>query len=291
MVCLITSLPRFRIAFCALLAVLVVGCASWKESATRDPAIERSSGSIGENRKRVNLEVEFVNIAVNADDIDQSASLWQWIDETAIDASTRRTLLANGIRVGFVASEEHFRQRLAKSTIERDVVETFLSHASVASDVARGEKLIPMRLGHRYELALQQPIAGSHVAMVRADGETIGRTLSNPQYFLAITPTQASGIKQVDLHFRPEIQFGEARQKRVSSDMGLRIETRRDRWSIPELDLAVTASERDMLVIAATTPATGLAKQMLMGSDSDNSQEQVVVIVRVAQVPSAVDNL
>lgn len=237
------------------------------------------------------LEFEFVNIAVDDDDIDQSASLWQWIDETAVDPDLRRILLANGIRVGFVASEERFRQRLTDSTIEQDVVETFLSQASVASDVSRGKKRIPMRLGHRYELPLRQPIAGSHVALVRADGETIGRTLSNAQYFLAVTPTQASGIKQVDLRFRPEIQFGDARQKWTSSDTAVRIDTRRDVWSLPELDLTVTAKEHDTLVIAATSPAVGLAKHMLMGNDSNNDQEQVVILVRVAQVPSAVDKL
>ncbi len=288
---LITSFPRFRCAWCAAIAVLVVGCASWKERPTRDPAVERNSGSVGENKKRVILEVEFVNIAVDADDIDQSASLWQWIDETAIDPDLRRKLLANGIRVGFVANDERFRQRLAKSTIEQDVVETFLNQASVASDVSRGEKQIPMRLGHRYELPLGQPIAGSHVALVRADGETIGRTLDNAQYFFAVTPTQASGVEQVDLRFRPEIQFGEARQKWTKSDAAVRIDTRRDVWSIPELDLTLTANKHDTLVIAATTPATGLAKHMLMGTDSNNDQEQVVIIVQVAQIPSAVDRL
>ena len=291
MVCLITSLPRFRIAFCAPARGAGSWLPSWKESATRDPAIERSSGSIGENRKRVILEVEFVNIAVNADDIDQSASLWQWIDETAIDASTRRTLLANGIRVGFVASEEHFRQRLAKSTIEQDVVETFLSHASVASDVARGEKLIPMRLGHRYELALNSPSQAATSQWCERTGKQSAERSAIRSTFLRsrrLKPRASNRLICISARRSSSARLGKS-ESAVTWGCGSRhAETDR---SIPELDLAVTASERDMLVIAATTPATGLAKQMLMGSDSDNSQEQVVVIVRVAQVPSAVDNL
>lgn len=237
------------------------------------------------------LDVEFVNIAVDPEDIDQAESLWQWVDETAIDAGLRRKLLANGIRVGFVASEERFREKLAQSTVEQDVVQKFLNEASIASDVARGRERIPMRLGHRYELALGQPIAGSHVAMVRTNGQTVGRTLNNAQYYLAVTPTQSSGIKQVDLRFRPEVHFGDARQKWVTSDTALRIDTRRDTWAIPELDLNVTASEDATLVIAATRPAKGLGKKMLMGSDSNNGEEQVVIVVQVAKVPSAVDQL
>lgn len=288
---LTTTLSSLRFSLCVTIAVIVVGCASWKERPAGEPTVSHESGTVGENRKRVILEIEFANISVDADDIDQSASLWQWVDETAIDTELRRKLLANGIRVGFVASEERFRERLARSTVEQDVVQTFLSQASVAGDVSRGEQQIPMRLGHRYELPLRQPIPGSHVAMVRNDGETIGRTLSNAQYFLAVTPTQATGIKQVDLRFRPEIQHGDARQKWISSDSAVRIDTRRDVWSIPELDLTVTAKEHDLLVIAATSPAVGLARHMLMGTNSANVQEQVVIVIRVAQVPSAVDKL
>ena len=74
-------------------------------------------------------------------------------------------------------------------------------------------------------------------------------------------------------------------------EAALRIDTRRETWSIPELDLNLTASEQDTLVIAATTPATGLGKKMLTGTGSDHDQEQVLVLVHIAQVPTAVDQL
>ncbi len=279
------------LAATAFMAVGMVGCATWKETPSSDAITKTAVGSVHENSKRVVLEVEFVNIDIDTKDLDESAALWQWIDETAIDSRTRQRLLANGIRVGFVANEDRFRQRLADATTDQDVVDAFLSKASVASDVSHGESRIPMRLGRRYELALKQPIEGSHVALVRLEGETVGRTLNNAQHFFAITATQADSQKQVQLRFRPEIQYGDTRQKWVSSDTAIRIDNRRETWSIAELDLNVTASERDTLVFAAATPVTGLGRTMLSGTGSDQSQQQVVVLVRVAQVPSAIDRL
>jgi hypothetical protein len=254
-----------------------------------ETAFERELPKTYEHKKRVILEVEFVNLAIHEDDIDQSASLWQWVDETAIDAAVRGRLLDNGVRVGLVANEERFRSRLADTATEQDVIEKFLSEASIASDVSHGELQIPMRLGRRYELPLRQPIEGSHVALVRINGETIGKTLHNAQYSFAITATQSNKQNEVRLRFRPEIQFGDTRQKWVSSDTAIRIDTRRDTWSIPELDLTMTASEGDTLVIAAATPITGMAKHMLTGTGSDRDTQQLVVLVHVAQVPTAVD--
>jgi hypothetical protein len=269
----------------------VAGCASWKEPTSSESALQPSRAGLNENKRRVVLEVEFVNTMLDSTDIDRSASLWQWVDETAIDSEVRRRLLANGIRVGRVANDQRFRQRLSDAATDPDVVEAFLSRASVASDISHGQKRVPMRLGRRYELPLRQPIDGSHVALVRLGDETIGRTLSHAQYVLAITATQAESPKQVQLRFRPEIQYGDSRQKTIRSDTATRIDTRRETWSIPELDLNVTANENDTLVLSATTPATGMAKHMLTGTGPDSLPQQLVLLVRVARVPSAADQL
>ncbi len=275
----------------------VVGCATWKDTTPSEIEVDsRNTATLG-SRKQVLLDVEFVNIATDigdltdVEDVDQSNAYWQWVDETAVDVTARQRLIANGIRVGAVANEERFRQRLAAASTEQDVVEEFLSRASVASDVSHGEKRIPMRFGRRYELPLRQPIEGSHVALVRLEGETIGRTLNHAQYFFGITATRAAGQKQVHLKFRPEVHFGDARQKWISSESAIRIDTQRDSWSIPELDIELKASEGDLLVFAADTPVSGLAKHMLSGQGTHHDPQQVVVLVRVAQVPSTVDQL
>ncbi len=275
------------------IAVLVVGCASWKESRTRDPAVERNSGSIGENRKRVILEVEFVNIAVDTDDIDQSASLWQWIDETAIDADLRRKLFANGIRVGFVASEERFSPASGK----------------VHDRAERGGNLSQPSLGRQRCVTRRKADSDAAGTSLRIAAPTAdrgqpcrnganGREKRSAEHSAThstswpITPTQASGVKQVDLHFRPEIQFGDARQKWISSDTAMRIDTRRDVWSIPELDLTVTAERTRHACDRGHIPGRGTGQAHADGNRFRiTTRNRLSLIVRVAQVPSAVDKL
>lgn len=275
----------------ALLVASMVGCASWSDSAATNDLLRSSAAALPKNKKRVVLEVEFVNLALDTSDADDVASLWQWVDETAIEPVTRRRLIANGIRVGMLGNEERFRARLAESTNDPDVVDRFLAEASIASDTSHGGKRIPLRFGRRYEMPLRQPIPGSHVALLRIDDETMGRTLENAQYLLAMTAAESERQEQIRLKIRPEIQYGETRQKWVSSDSAIRIDSRRDNWSLESLEIDLKASERDTLVFSATTPMVGIAKHMLTGDAAGQGQQQLVVLVKVAQIPSAVDQL
>ncbi len=244
-----------------------------------------------EQRQRLVVEVDFVNSAIDSMDADQTAGMWQWVDETSIDAVLRQRLLDNGIRIGVVTNTERFRSRLDEFSIEQDVVEEFLNQASVASEVSHGQQRIPMRLGRRYELALRQPFEGSHVALVRDKGETIGRTLNNAQYFLAMTATESNAAQQIRLRIQPEIQYGAARQKWVSSDTAIRIDTRRETWSLDMLDIQLTAAAGDTIVIAPDTPTRGLASKMLIGNGTNQHEQQLIVLIHVAQVPTPADDL
>ncbi len=248
------------------------------------------------------MDVEFVPIKLHATGedaagvdmamaADRAASMWQWVDETAIDVTLRRRLLENGLRVGLVSNEESFRDRLASIASQQDVVEKFLTSASVASDVSRGAKKIPMRIGKRYELPLRQPIEGTHVAMARIDGETIGKTLLDAQYLFAVEPIRSTGQKQIHLRLRPEIQHGEMRQQWVGSESAFRIGQRRPVWAFPTLDLNLEISEGDVIVIAPTLPMTGLTKHMFVGLNANQQAEQIVLLMRIEHVPTAADGI
>lgn len=288
--------PSRGLRICTILIAFAAcpfaGCARWKDSVSHESNVSKAAATIGtfkESKNRVVVEVEFVNRII--DESDANEDLWQWVDETAIDSRVRQKLISNGIRSGFVSSEDRFRDHLQPADKTHDVVETFLAEASVASDVAHGSKRIPMRLGKRVELPLGQPIEGSHVAMLRVDGETVGQTLPNAQYLLALAATQADSANQIRLKIRPEIQYGDTKQKWVSSDTALRIDSRRETWSLPELDLNLVASEQDLIVLAPTRPLKGLAKRMLSGTGSDQEDEELYVLLRIVQIPSAVDQL
>ncbi len=250
-----------------------------------------SVGHLSDPQQRVVVEVEFVNASLDAMDADQKAGLWQWVDETSVDARLRQSLLDNGVRIGVVSNQPRFQSRLEASTIQPDAVEEFLSEAAVASEVSHGRQRIPMRFGRRYELALRQPFEGTHTALIRTEGETIGRTLSNAQYFFALTASQADVAQQIRLRIRPEIQYGAAKQKWVSSDSAIRIDTRRETWSLEMLDIDVAAVAGDTIVVAPDTPTHGLASKMLTGNGTDQHEQQLVVLIHVTQIPSPADQL
>ena len=272
----------------SLLLAFVSGCAGWTERTT-DKLLEKPAiPKLNESKRSLILNVQFIPIEVDETSPDEIQSLWQWIDETHLDVEKRRQLVENGIRVGRVVRDERFRQRLATMTNltpDAGVVDQFFAQADIASEVTHGDRRIPMRMGSRYELPLRQPIEGSHTSMVRANGKLVGRTLVDPQYLFAVTPTSGSNVKEVQLRLRPEIQHGSMRQRWVSSDTALRIDTRRESWSIEELDLKLVGTENDTFVIGATTPRRGLGKQLLGGKGSDNSQQQVLVLITLAHVP------
>jgi hypothetical protein len=237
------------------------------------------------------VEVEFINTALEMMEAEQRSGLWQWVDETSIEAGLRQNLLDNGIRIGRVTNLERFEKGLRSSVSQPDVVEEFLSQASVATEVSHGQQRIPMRLGKRCELALRQPFEGSHVALVRDGDETIGRTLLNAQYFLALTATAADTAQQIRLSIQPEIQHGTARPKWVSSETAIRIDTRRETWTLDMLNIKLDASAGDTIVIAPDAPSRGLATKMLTGQATDQAEQQLVVLIHVIQIPSPADKL
>ena len=172
---------------CALISTLLlfaaVGCKTWNNSGSELLSNQTAQASDTTaprsfNRKRVILDIEFLNSVPHdlsaSPDSEPSPALWQWIDETCIDPSIRQNMLRNGIRVGLVNNEEEFRKQLNEHEEDRDLVETFLAEASIASDLAHGSQSMPMRLGRRYDLPLRQPFEVSHVAMIREGDELIG---------------------------------------------------------------------------------------------------------------------
>ncbi|MCG8652802.1 MAG: hypothetical protein MI861_23385, partial [Pirellulales bacterium] len=246
---------------------------------------------VRESSRAVVLKVDFVPIAIDSLGTNHDVSLWQWVDETVVDVGSRRRWIDNGLRLGRVINEERFLTKLGEISMQQDVVGEFLAQADVASEVSHRGRRIPMRLGRRYEMPLRQPIDGSHVTMLWLNERRIGQALQDPQFLFAVTAKPGDKPDQVVLNLRPEIQHGEMKQKWVSSDSALRIDTRRETWTIEELELELTGSTGDTFVIAGTSPLRGLAKQMLSGASADNVQQQIVVLITLDHIPGPIDSL
>ncbi len=271
-----------------LVAPWVLGCAQWRQ---RGELSETSLPAVRENPKSVILSVQFIPIEMSDGDADKAASIWQWVDETSIDTRARQSLADNGLRVGKAVSLPRLQSRLESLRVTQDVVDDFLEQASIASDAAQGDMRIPIRFGRRYELPLKKPVEGDEVPLIRLNGETIGRTLSNPQYLFALTAEPGKQSGSVRIRFRPEIQHGHARRNWVSSESAVRIDSRRETWPLEQLDLEIIGSEGDAFLIAGGSPLEGLAKNMLGGVSADSTPHQVAVLVTLDQIPNAIDQL
>ncbi len=219
--------------------------------------------------------------------------MWQWVDETVLSPETRTVLRHNGLRIGKAAQPERLVGKLdaLQSAQPPDVVADFLSSVAVSSHQSEGTKTIPMRLGKRYELPVRLPVQGDQVVIVHDDPQPIGRTLRDPQFLLAVRPQSGGAASQIRLRVRPEIQHGDMRQDWVQGDAALRIDVRRQSWSLDSMEFELSGGEGDLFVVSETTDRKGLGREMFGGKNVDQMEQQTVLLIRIANVPTPAEKL
>jgi len=299
-------------------AMLAVGCAAIRTDWTDDVVSEKSgatyatppveSGSAG-------LDIAFVSVIpdktlnpatlatsrpsesaedpagkTNTAKADSIEAMWRWVDETAVDPDVRNQLRLNGIRVGRVHTQSEFYRSIgAIRRVPSDPSAKFLASASIGSDVLQTSRREMCRLGKRYELPVRPPGAGQVATLVSIGGRTIGKTLEMPQPMFAMW-LQSTDNRGVRIKLQPEIQYGAMKQTWVTSDSALRIDNRRDQWSMPELAFQMDAGPEAILVAGAMTPPHGLGQQMFTGMTADGDVDHVLMLIRVAQLPDILAN-
>ncbi len=306
------ALPFCRLSLTAAVAIAVAGCATWSDRGEKNaPQVDVLTGAAAkgggksllsrpDSSSAVSIEAEFFaapiavsgggDSGVSVEELE--ASVWQWVDETAIGLATRRRYQSNGLRVGRVVQVDRFRKAIGRRAGEGvNVVGEFLREAAIASPLSQGNRTLPMRYGRRYEIPLHQPRPGEQVCMIREDRDLVGRTLSNAQLFLGLMVGQGAEAGEVELSVRPEIRYGDARQSFVSSDSAIRIDTRREVWRLETLDVTARLAAGDAIVISTTSPPVGLGRQMLTDDSPGRGREQLFVLLRVKNVPGPSDRL
>ena len=272
------------------------GCKSWVDrSTTTHQATKREKGTLStkvrKSRTSFVLNAQFVTVQIDSRKPDDAQSMWQWIDETVLPIQNRQALLENGIRIGRVSQTDRFETTLrALSDSESDdEVDVFLKSAAVANDHPVGDDSIPIQFGKRYELPVRLPLEGMVTAMVNLDGQVIGETLEDPQYLFALMASRGNGTREVALKIRPEIQHGQTLLRWKGSDSAMRIDSRRDAWSLKELEFYLTCAEGESYVISETLPRRGLGQAMFGGENVDRAEQQVILILSVSDIPQPSD--
>ena len=247
-----------------------------EDLAPADPSSAPTGGAIGDTA------VDDLSAARVHEDI------WRRIDETVVAPEVRQALRRNGLRLGKVQGVADFNERLSRIRRHPGPTASVLEIAEVDSDLSHQARLITCRIGKRYELPVRQPSAGEQAVLVTLGGKTVGQTLSQPQPLFALRAT-AADVNSIRLSLRPEIQHGAARQTWVGSDAALRIDNRRASWSFEELAAEVPLEKGGILVAGCTYPAFGLGQQMFTGTTADGDDDQVLMVIRVADLPELID--
>ena len=290
------SISSFACIGIVLITMLSCGCASWSKwdlrgsgedsKSTRDMPLKRVS-------RAVELDTEFIQIKFDPADPDQLQSLWQWVDETVLAADVRSELTNNGLRIGKVVQPDRLLGRIdsLRSDESADVVDDFLTSAAVASHQSEGEKTIPMRVGRRYELPVRMPIQGDQLVIVDDQPQPVGRNLFDPQFLLAITPHSGRSAGELRFRIRPEVQHGDMRQDWVKGEAALRIDVRRESWSLDSMEFELTGSEGDLFVISEAAVRKGIGRQMFGGKTVDQLEQQTILLIRIGNIPTPAEKL
>ncbi len=214
--------------------------------------------------------------------------IWHWIDETVVAPEVRHALRRNGLRVGKAMRVADFTQRLNQIRRQPDQSARVLEIAEVQSDLSHQSRKITCRIGKRYELPVRQPAVGDQPVLVKLGGQTLGKTLSQAQPLFALRATTAD-VNSITLSLLPEIQHGAMQPTWVGSDAGMSLANRRESWSFDELFTEIRLEKGGILVAGCISPTFGLGQQMFTGTTADGDTDQVLMVIRVADLPELID--
>jgi hypothetical protein len=168
--------------------------------------------------RTIHLEVLFIRCA--DDDPKFRDQLWNHVDEQALGDSLRRSLNANGMRVGIVTGDlpPEVADRLAAASADEAVGEI------AGVDPALARRLLQVLPGRRSELVTATRLTNL-VLLEQADGEVRGGTYdeATPQFAIEARPA-ADG--RITLEAVPEIKHGPVEKSWVGEDGMFRLERR-----------------------------------------------------------------
>ncbi len=271
----------------ASVAVVAAGCAQWKE--VPDPNGKRGLPAASIADEASVLDVIFWPVPYEAaNDLfdgphDPLTLLWREVDELAIDPETRQNLANNGLQAGRI---EHIEQWIERIGLPQpsDASEQLMQQASVSSEIAHSRHRLPFRSGQQQEFAIRQTSAENQSVLIRRGEESIGRSLTQPQFLMTVQARPDSDGR-VRVRTWPRIDHGPFRQSYVSNDQAIRMNSSRDSWVLHELAIDLPLNQNQTLILSPSPEAFGLGKQMLTDQRPNGTHERVVILIRLARKP------
>lgn len=211
--------------------------------------------------------------------------MWRKADEAAIDSAQRKTLDANGIRVGVLRGElPSVLQKQLDLSVQRKAED--MSEASgLGSDAEARMRLIRCRAGRRKELVIRRDIGRPLSVITSIEGLIAGQTFYEQATTLfALTPfPNPDATARIELI--PEVQYGQAQNRFTTTDFGVRQEAKRPTKIWKSLKVAATLNKGDVLVVAATQPPKSLGGAFFVSETLQQTEENLVLLIRLSETP------
>lgn len=258
--------------------VTIGGCAQWAPDSDQptNPLLPKTRKSPDA------VVVESVLVRYSKAKQDKFQEVWQRVDETAFDIQLRSVLDENGLRAGILVGElpEVVRNQIAETSEAQNT--DALEHAGLAADADNKMRHMQCRAGRRKELIVRPQLNDPLTILGVHQGQTLGNTFDRPTVLFDLR-TLPHGDRTTTVELTPEVQHGELKQSFVSSEFGVRPETRRERMVWEDLKLQVKLRPREILVVGATLPSKALGKAFFSTQLADQTEENLMLLLRVAE--------
>ena len=207
---------------------------------------------------------------------------WDSMDESVIPVEVRRRLLANGFRVGRIVGLDPTQLPIA----ETQDGEPKSVDGRFSSDFERQRRRLSCRDGQPYLLTPRRQMSGNISTLVKLPEGLVGKGLIDPQYNFAFRTFQLDDGR-VAISVVPEIHHGATKHNYISNDsLAFRLDFSRDSWILQELAIEVPLDEGQAIAILPVDQPFGLAKQMLVGRNSNLAEdEHTAVIIHLSRRP------
>lgn len=250
---------------------------------SRDPMPVETAPSASRAKpppRTIHLEVLFVRHG--DDDPVVRDTLWEHVDEQAIDIERRRALNANGLRAGLVSGQ-----------VPAEVAERLAIAAGSASpgelagiDPSRSRRRLQVLPGRRSEIVTATRLP-SLVLLEQCGTEVRGGTYHDATPQLAVEAEPAADGR-VRLTVVPEIKYGPVEKTWEGEDGMFRLEAGQRRHRMDHLGIDVTVPAGGMLIVGcAGEPSATVGDGLLR--DSAAGEPRVARLVAIRAVARSVD--
>ena len=259
----------------ALVALASCGCRLLDEEAAGKSLLSKAESS----PDSMALEIFFARSGPERKSIDED--LWKQIDEQAVPADVRRRLADNGFRVGVVGAPWPSELTSLLKLSDKPLDEQHKDKVDIKAEPSVTKRLLQARPGQPGEL-IASALYDELPLLANENGAVGGRVYHKAQgvFVLKAFPEPSGGVR---FELVPELQYGEARLRRVISEGMIRMEPGRDKKTFDELKISAALTPGQMLVLTSQPERTGSVGHKFFNDQTGGQKVQKLIIIRLAQ--------